>query len=79
MNVVWDIFGSTKVLQALLLNKMEKSLQDQYLQLWHSNIFNSSKCTNYRIYKTDHKYEHYLDVLPIFNAQKFNKFRMCNN
>ena len=77
MVYIWinQIFTS----RALLLNKVEKSLQDQYLQLWHSNIFNSSKCTNYRIYKTDHKYEHYLDVLPIFNAQSLINFRMCNN
>ena len=35
-------------------------LQDQYKQSWSASINDSSKCLNYRIFKTEHKFENYL-------------------
>lgn len=63
----------------MLLSKVEKCLQDQYAQTWHHDIFESNKCINYRMFKTEHKYEPYLDILSPFYVQRLINFRMCNN
>jgi len=42
-------------------------------------VFNSSKCFYYRIYKTDHKFEKYFDIIDGKLLRSFVNFRMCNN
>jgi hypothetical protein len=37
-----------------------KQLLDQFLQYGNSSVHNSSKVSNYRIFKTDYKFEEYL-------------------
>ena len=38
----------------MLLNLIDTSLKTQFEQTWQSNVNDSSKCTNYRMYKTEH-------------------------
>ena len=54
-------------------------LQDQYKQTWHSNVFDCPKTINYRIFKTDHAFENYFNVLEERDMLVFCKFRMINH
>ena len=58
--------------------KVKTILKDQYLQSWNSNVFQSSKCINYRMYKSDYKLEPYMLCLPRNLSIALCKFR-CNN
>ena len=60
-------------------SKVKSSLYDQYLQNWSSNVYNSSKCLNYRIYKIELKLENYLLCLPKNLAIALCKFRCLNS
>ena len=39
----------------------------------------STKCANYRMFKVEHKFEKYLDILEGKFLNSFINFRMCNN
>jgi len=41
-------------------------LQNQFRQQWKSDIEESSKCLNYKIFKTEHWFEKYLVTLSAF-------------
>ena len=57
---------------------IQTRLHDQLLQVWSSDIFNSSKCINYRIFKTQLTFEPYLNNLPSDLRISLCKFR-CRN
>ena len=62
------------------LNRIVKqSLHDQAVQTWAMSVNNSSKCLNYRIFKTELSLETYLDDLPRKMAVLFCKFRCSNH
>ena len=63
----------------MLLNLIDTSLKTQFEQTWQSNVNDSSKCTNYRMYKTKHCLETYFDVLSPHFVQTITNFRLCNN
>ena len=54
-------------------------LYDQFLQDWNSTIANSSKCLVYKMYKTNHCFEKYLDILPSNLAKVLCKYRTTNH
>ena len=58
---------------------IKSRLRDQFLQVWNSDVFDSAKCLNYRIYKTQFKLEHYLLCLPRNLAIALCKFRCLNS
>ena len=41
-------------------------------------MFDMSSCLNYRLFKIEHKFEHYLDILDPFNRISFTRYR-CGN
>ena len=45
-------------------NTVLQKSQDQYVKSWFASVNESSKCVNYRMYKTEHKFENYLITLP---------------
>ena len=59
----------------MLLNLIDTSLKTQFKQTWQSNVNDSSKCTNYRMYKTKHCLKKYFDVLSpqLFKLSRFLK------
>ena len=57
---------------------LKHRLQEQYIQNWHSTIFESSKAINYRIFQTHFKLEDYFEILKTQDAIKFCKFRTAN-
>ena len=62
-----------------LSKTVREILELQFKQQWHSSIQESSKCLNYRMYKSEHKFENYLKNLPAKLMQNFINFRLCNN
>ena len=45
---------------------IKRRLEDQFIQKWSEELFNSGKCTNYRIFKTNFILEKY----PLLTAPK---------
>ena len=58
---------------------IKQRLEDQYRQQWRYMINESSKCTLYRIFKTEFKVEKYLTFLPLYKRKTFCKFRTFNH
>ena len=54
-------------------------IKDQFIQSWLSDIWNSTSCTNYRIFKSTHTFENYLTQLPLKDAISLCKFRTGSN
>ena len=46
-----------------LKQSIKQTLLDQFLQDWNSSVHNSPKAFNYRIFKTDFKFEEYFNIL----------------
>jgi hypothetical protein len=66
-----QIKGSDKT---VLIKKqsIKQTLLDQFLQDWNSSVHNSPKAFNYRIFKTDFKFEEYFNILDEQNSLPFN-------
>lgn len=60
-------------------NTVKNIVRDQFIQSWNSNIQESNKCLNYRIYKSDFVFEEYFKVLPANLAIVLCKFRCTNH
>ena len=50
-------------------------MSDIFKQSWHDNLWNNSQCTNYRIFKDEHKFENYLVLLNDKDRINICKFR----
>ena len=50
-----------------------------YLQEWNSLLETSPKPVIYRLFKTEHIYEPYLNIISLKNRIIFTKFRLCNH
>ena len=59
-------------------NRVQLRTKDQFRQNWASEIFDSSKCFNYRMFKTNFECENYLTILEDSQRIVFTKFR-CRN
>ena len=76
LSYIWQTGQSvnTPWLKKIVFN----TLYDQFKQLWYSDMFNSSKGVNYRIFKTSFCLESYLLNLPFKYLKYFCRFRTCN-
>ena len=62
------------------IGKMVKlKLIENFKQAWRESVFNSAKCLNYRIFKTDLVFEQYFHLLPNDLAMAFCHFRCLNH
>ena len=52
---------------------------DQFVQSWHSTMFDSPKALNYRIFKTRFEFEECFNILQKTDAIKFCRFRTTNH
>ena len=62
-----------------LCNTINTRLQSQFVQNWNQKIFDTSKCLNYRIFKTIFTLEKYVTEMPLKSAITLAKFRTTNN
>ena len=61
------------------LNKAFKlRLSDIFKQNWHTMVNDKSSCLNYRLFKQEHIFEKYLEILDPINRISFIRFR-CGN
>jgi len=58
-----------------LKEKIKQNYRDQFIQNWNSTISNSSKCNIYRLFKTEFRFEPYLNQLPFKLCNYLTKFR----
>ena len=58
--------------------KVFEILCNQFQQIWYSDMYNSSKGLNYKIFKTSFRLENYLLSLPCKYSKYFCRFRTCN-
>ena len=58
--------------------QIKQRLRNQFRQKWEAEINQSSKCLNYRMFKSNFKIEHYLTTLTYNNRQLLARFR-CRN
>ena len=58
-----------------LAKKVKQCRMDDFVNNWKELIFNSSKCLNYRTYKTEFGFEKYLVTLPYDLANVLCTFR----
>ena len=77
-NIWQNQFSSALINIKWIKAKVKLTLIDQFKQSWYSNLDNSPKALNYRIYKHELKFENYLDILTKKDAITFCKFRTCN-
>ena len=54
---------------------IKQRLEDQFLQNWNSLVQNPHKAVNHITFKTEFKYEEYLNILEIKDATLFCIFR----
>ena len=71
----WDLqeyvpLGLTKLVKMKLI--------ENYKQEWGDTVFNSSKCLNYRIFKTELEFEQYFNLLPNDLATAVCHFKSLN-
>ena len=59
---VWLHQSSNSV--KIFVELLKKRIKDQFSQSWSNNVFNSNKCTNYRICNNSWSSENYWKILP---------------
>jgi len=76
LNQVWESqsFPCIKWLKSSVM----QTCKDQFIQNWYSKVYESSKCTNYRIFKDNFSFEKYLIEVPQKYTTYMTKFR-CRN
>ena len=74
---IWETehFNNIEYLKCVIKQRLE----DQFLQNWNSLVQNSPKTINNKNFKTEFKYEEYLNILEIKDATLFCRFRTTNN
>ena len=60
-------------------DNVKQLIRKKYVNAWKIEIFESPKCTNYRVFKRDLKFESYLIKLPFKLRLSFTKFRVSNH
>ena len=77
INYIWMNNDVTNV--NWLCTEVQKRLQLQFIQNWHSNTQESPKCLNYRIFKTEFTTESYITKLHSNFYIPLARFRTTNN
>ena len=58
---------------------IKQRIKDQYIQYWNEQIFSLSKCSTYRIFKSNFEMENYFKLLPKRLALALCHFRCSNH
>ena len=61
-----------------IYGEVQNRLQMRYIQNWNSDVYNSPKCINYRIFKTGFKTEFYFTELQSKFYMPVARFRTTN-
>ena len=78
LNFIW--LNNNDILDInLICREVRLRLECEFVQKWKSDVFNSPKCFNYRIFETDFAFEKYIIELPMKAYIDLAKFRTTNN
>lgn len=77
LTIVYNNQSNTNVKTAHL--QVKQKLTDQFISSWKSNMQPSNKETLYNLFKYNHKYEEYLNVVPHNIYLHILKFRTANH
>ena len=59
---------------------IRQRLRDQYLQEWHQTLMNQSKMNYFNMFKTEFKFENYLDIISNENLRiEMSRFRLASH
>ena len=73
---IWSAFNS----DVNYIPIFKQRLCDQYVQEWNTSITNQPKLDSYRLFKTEFKYEKYLDAVSNVSMRKeFSKLRLSSH
>ena len=72
-------FRANSLVNKIAAVNMFQRIRDQFIQEWHSTVHESSKCLNYRIFKTTFDFKQYFINLPFDLMIAFCKFRCMNH
>jgi hypothetical protein len=74
---IWEtkLFDNVEYLKCVIKQRLE----DQFLQNWNPLVHNSTKAIHYNTFKTELKYEEYLNNLEIKDVILLCRFRIKNN
>ena len=73
----WNDQSVTK--NMCLSKNVKKYYCECFIEIWKTQVFNSSKCINYRIYKNEFGLEKYLTMLPSDLMYSLCKFRCSSH
>ena len=79
LNYVWQFQHFMKFDKNWLNTTVKNILNDQFKQAWNSDLENSPKAFSYRIFKTEHCFETYLDQLNERDRITLIRFRTTNH
>ena len=79
-NDLSNYWNDQQVPRNVCLSKIVKTkCKESFISEWNANIFLSSKCTNYIIFKTNFGLEKYFSLLPCDLAYSLSKFRCISH
>ncbi len=73
LSYVWN---QNKINAKWLILQVKQTLKDIFVQQWLGQLDNSNKTLNYRMYKTEFRFEKYLIELPVELRVMLSKFRL---
>ena len=72
---LWSFQNTSPNIKSIIKQRLE----DQFTQSWSGKVNDSPKALNYRLYKTSHNFEHYLNVLDDKDVITMSRFRTMNH
>ena len=76
---IWLRQFNSNINRKWLSQKIKQCYCDMHIQEWNNFLETSPKAIIYRLFKTEHIYEPYLNILSLKNRKVFTIFRLCNH
>ena len=76
---IWLCQFDYNVNRTWLSQKIKQCYSDMYIQEWNNSLETSPKSVIYRLFKIEHRYEPYLDILSLNYRITFTRFRLSNH
>ena len=76
---IWLRQFDSNINRKWLSQKIKQCYCDMHIQEWNNFLETSPNAIIYRLFKTEHIYEPYLNILSLKNRKIFTRFRLCNH
>ena len=79
-NLGFGYLWNSNHVNSMHVHIFKQRLQDQYIQEWNTSVANQPKLSYYRLFKCEHKYEQYLDIIDNTVLRKsLSRFRLSSH